>query len=184
MKWNHLKHFFSLMVLAAAFALILSSGPAFALNPQPLPPGLYFGPFTLQPGQTARISVTNLGSILTDEPPDPCVVLVMLVDQGGHILNEKGQGQTLTIGPGSAADVEYSATSLTHAGPVKVRGVVLSLTPLPQSCSGSKAFAQPPCNHWVFQASLEILDSSTGQTLLMLNPFERLMLNSQPLPLK
>jgi hypothetical protein len=189
MSRNDLKCLFSLALLVVGFAILLPGGTVFALNPQPLPPGLHFGLFTLQPGQTARINVANLGSSSSEEPPDPCVVLVLLVDQNGSILNGNGQGQTLTMGPGNSANVEYppaatTVTALTTTAPVQVRGVVLSLTPLPFSCAGGKSEdfeRQVPCGHWVFTSSLEIVDS-TGSTLLILNPLERFMLNPQPLP--
>ena len=191
MKANCWKWFLTSGVLAVivGLAIILPAEPTLALNPQPLPPGMYFGPMTLSPSQSVRINVANLGSSLSEEPPDPCVVRVMLVDQNGDVL----QNETLTLAPGKAGNVVYPQPSVTAsitqpAGVVQVRGVVLSLTPLKPGKSPI-AFAEIPpgllnlnLNHWVLQSSLEVIDSETGQTTQVLNPVERIMLNPQPLP--
>ena len=194
MKYG-LKWFLASTVLIAGLALVFSASPAVALNPQPLPPGDYFGPVTLSVGQSMRINLANLGSSAKPEPPDPCDLLVLLVDASGNILNGNGNGQIFTIEPGQSTNVQYpppaTVTSLTTAAPGEVRAVVLSLTPLPASCDrgknseirgASEEFLPPdPCIHWVFEASLEVLDAS-GQTIHILNPLLRFMLNPQPLP--
>jgi len=149
------------LIVLMGVALFLSGEPVFALNPQPYLPGNYFGAITLSTGQSVRINVANLGSRLSLTPRGPCRVLVMIVDHNGKILNGKGRGQTVTLGPGNTVSVQYSGAAET----IKVRAVVLPLTDLP----------------WVIQSSLEVLDS-TGRTTQTVNAFERLIRNPQPLP--
>jgi hypothetical protein len=160
-----------LTITMTALAVMAAAGGAFALNPQPLPPGIYhpFGMVGITATDTARLSAVY-------EPPDPCIlssatakacvtpqpckVVFTFYDQTGSVII---QSQPVTVAPGAAAFYDLSGdtsalASLFTGGRAEVRGAVTFYPSGP-----GLAVAPNLC-------LVEVFDTGTGKTSVILSP--------------
>ena len=161
-------------------ARIARSSAVDDFNPQPDPPRFGFGLTGITRGQTARLSVANLGLTAPPEPdiPPPCRVTVGFVDiNGAPLVNDDGQPvrRSFTIEAGHAAFVQINGDAFVgRAGDVSTNGSVLRVNVRPvfvdrwvedflNGRMARKDGATPPdpCH-----ASFEIIDNATARTLV------------------
>lgn len=131
-----------------------------------------FGMVGIAQGQTARLNVVNIGN------PDelPCEVALQFLDGEGNTLAEQG---IIIIG-GKAASLDLDAAELggpdTRAGRVQIRALMKVLGgPDTKNTDGAT------CGDYLL-STLEIFDSRTGQTTVILNPAVVVGFNPQPDP--
>ena len=162
-KTTPLQHvlFFSLLLFPA-----LQGSPAAAQNVDPgNPPWITLatgGVHGIVPGEVARVAVLNF------EPPDPCIVEVVLLDSNAHTV----LSQTLTVEPGHANFVDFSPAS----APAVALGAY-NRTEFRALCRAADAESARRCS-----LSLEIFDAATGRTTIFTPPDPCFFLNPQPLP--
>ncbi len=164
----------ALMLVFAAFAA--------AQGPQPPQPTAFnqtltFGIVGVATGQTARVSVLNLGvqpflgarvepGTMPAPMPvavQPCQVQVQFLDSQGN-----GIGQPTTppaLDPGKSASADLAGPGGT-AQRTQFRAVIRTMVPTP--AAGAPMPFRPSCN---IVATLEVFDNSTGATRFVLeNP--------------
>jgi len=154
-----------------AVAGLASATAAEAFNPQPEPPA--FGMLGIVQGQTARLSVVNI------HPPEPgapsCRVGLGFVDAEGGLLLPAVQ---VTLRPGQAAfaDLDLRAFDVAEGVRVQVRPVFVP----PVDPDRPRGRLRRACDDVL--ATLEVFDTRTGQSLLLLNPAVIRGFNPQPEP--
>jgi len=94
-------------------AVVLSAGAlVYAFNPQPDPPGHYFGALGLVAGQGLSLNVANRAFPTDQFPPDPCRASLRIVNASGRVVARHAAvvmaGETVsltfTADPPGAAD--------------------------------------------------------------------------------
>lgn len=154
-----------------ARAQISNPGTPVGFNPQPDPPGFAFGLIGLTRGQTARLSVANLGLTPPDPNlPPPCRVMVSFVDvNGAPLVNDDGQPvrRSFTLEAGHAAFLQINGDVFVGraGGDVGTNGAPLRVNFRPIVALQRRAGEiPPPCI-----PSFEVIDNATAQ-MLVLNP--------------
>lgn len=106
--------------------------------------GERFAPVTLQAGQNARVTVSNVLVPTNGSRPADCPVLVRFFDAGGTLLGS-GKEANLKAGASTSISAESSSAGLVRA--------IVSI----------KGFADPQ-SVCAIKASLEVFDVGTGAT--------------------
>jgi len=89
--------------------ILLSAGVAvYAFNPQPEPPGHYFGLMTLEAGQHVSLNLANTKmAVDAFRPSDTCTARMDIVDACGARL----AGRTVRIQPGASRTLNFTVPS-------------------------------------------------------------------------
>ncbi len=157
--------------LLLPLAIALAATPAGAQSTNS--PGFGFALIGIAIGQTARVNALNLA---TQDPANPssCSATLQFLDTQGNVLKQA----TVNLSPGSAASLDLKKSELqTTAARSEIRAVALF---------GYAGGANPPqpilqttaCNLPV--PSLEIFDSTTGRTSLILATYTQLQQSASP----
>jgi len=86
-------------------ALVVSAGAlTYAFNPQPDPPGHYFGLMGIVAGQHAVLHVSNIRMPLAGIPPDPCRADLFFVNERGEALARR----TARVMPGQSVSLNFT----------------------------------------------------------------------------
>jgi len=116
-----------------------------AASPLPDPP--MFGLVNLAPGQSIRINVVCAPHGIGRTPPGPCAGQLMLHDGDGNMLSS----QAVSLAAGKSASLAFDGA---------VRGGTVAIDPCwipaPDSSRGI--------------SSVEVFDTTSGQTTLFINP--------------
>ena len=147
-------------------------GPVVGLDSQSDQPGFGFGLVGITHGQTARLSVANLGLTTPPEPdlPPPCRVTVSFVDVNGvPLVNNDGQPvrRSFSLEAGHAAFLQINGNAFVGraSGDVAANGAPLRVNFRPTVALQRRAGEiPPPCI-----PTFEIIDNATAQTVV-LNP--------------
>ncbi len=145
----------------AVAALILVGAlarTALAFNPQPDPPG--FGMVGIAEGQSALISLVNLGAPDASGTPAACAAQLQFFNAAGDVIASR----EVKLRAGHAASLAFVpdfgvANGLANDGPVapqraQIRGAINPLGSYPQSC----------------KASVEVIDTATSRTTILFPP--------------
>jgi hypothetical protein len=120
-------------------------------NPLPAPPDFTFGMVGLAPGQTARLSVVNIGSATPS--PIPCFLELAFLDDAGKELKQR----FVQVDRGKAAFLDLPASD--DGGRVQVRGIGFNPLLIPVSLS---------CR---LLPTLEVFNNDSGaSSLILTNP--------------
>jgi hypothetical protein len=151
--------------LLPLLVIVLAAAPAVAQSTNP--PGVGFAMIGIGIGQTARVNALNLATQdLTNS--SSCSAILQFLDTQGNVLKQA----TVNLPPGTAASLDLKKSELpTTAFRIEIRAVALF---------GYVGGANPPqpilqtaaCNLMV--PSLEIFDTATGRTRLILATYTQL----------
>jgi hypothetical protein len=156
-------------IVSCAAVMVAAAAAVFAFNPQPDPPGHFFGMLTINHAQGARLYVGNLAwsgasSELSADagrelPPNPCVAVLSFVDQFGQVLARSEE----IVHPGRTATLEYVPPPTGELPAVQIRGI-----------------ARRGAENCV--SNVEVVDGRSGQSHVVLNPAVIRGFNPQPDP--
>jgi hypothetical protein len=162
-------------VLVLLVTLLLAPAAADAFNPQPEPPA--FGMIGIAPGQTARLNVARVHPPDPGLPPGPCRVGLGFVDAEGGLLLPAVQ---VTLRPGQAAfaDIALGRGAVGAGGRMQIRAVFVP--PIDPDRPGASRRLARECRDVV--ATLEVFDTESQQTQVILSPGVIRGFNPQPEP--
>ncbi|MEO8677528.1 MAG: hypothetical protein ABI665_00685 [Vicinamibacterales bacterium] len=168
-----------LWVVTLGSIVALSAGAlVYAFNPQPDPPGHYFGAMGLVVGQGLSLNVGNRKvpavQLPTDQtPPDPCRADMRIVNDRGQLVAR----HSAMVGPGESVALNFTNPPEPDRGTADLAGE-----------------ADPPGGRQLFRAfvlyrgasahcmtSLEVTDA-TGKSNGFMNPGDLVGFNPQPDP--
>jgi hypothetical protein len=140
-----------IMMKAALLTIALSAAPWYALAQRPIPhPGVdkgeRFAAVTLSSGQAIRALVSNVRIPASGDSTDPCALTVSFFGADGSLI---GGAQTLHLAAGESETVSAGSAS----------GVVRAIVSLAND---------DPKHLCAVKANLEVFDSHTGGTLVLL----------------
>ena len=155
----------SMLALFLGFLVGLGTSPAQAFNPQPDPPG--FGVVSITGDQVAQLNVTNTyasdRSLVNEaalDPPEPSRVELLFLDAGGGMITRS----TFTVAPGQTVSLPLAGARLTSGrNRAQIRAVVNILDYAVDHQTGA-VLSDP------FIATLELYDSQTGKTQVIVSP--------------
>ncbi len=154
---NTKRHVAGLSVIGALMVIAAPGGARVrAQDVPPMVPTGQFGMMGAIRGEVARLSVSNVNLV----PPDPCHAILAFVDASGDVLLRPDGSpvrREVTLAPGQSAFLQFHAANFIGRDETRLnfRPVLASPPPEPE--------LPPPC-----VPSLEIIDSATGQTRLLI----------------
>ena len=158
---------------ALAVVAALAGARVRAQDATPMVPTGQFGMVGAIRGEVARLNVTNINAA----PPDPCHAVLAFVDASGDILLRPDGSpvrREVTLAAGQSAFVQFHAANFIGKDETRVNFRPLVLAPPdpytpPDPITPSGSMAPPdPC-----VPSLEIIESATGQTRLLVPALAR-----------
>ena len=139
-----------MFIAGVAVALLVLGGKVVkAFNPQPDPPGVW-GMFGITPPETARLNVVNIG--LPGVPPGPCNVQFSFYNDSGKLLKQN----TIVLNRGQSSFLDITGVEAGAAFRSQIHPYVLLATNSPTGCNAV--------------ATLELFDTTSGKTSILLNP--------------
>jgi hypothetical protein len=140
----------NLVLGVAAGALVVGAAwtSLAAFDPQPDPPA--FGIISITPDQTIRLNAVCSEHGVNGVPPAPCRAELMLHDAAGNVL----VSQIVRLKPGQATFLDYT----------------VGLRTTPSERVGIQPCVLPDPQRGRVLPTVEVFDSATGQTALLVNP--------------